>query len=57
MEGKAEYQVIFSFHDAKWGNLPVEELIIALRELVTPSTPITVKKVVDNIATNEVQYI
>jgi len=53
---KANYQVTFSFHDQMWANLPVEELLISLRELVTPSSPITVTKVVDNIATNEILF-
>lgn len=53
MEGKEEYQVIFSFHAC---DMDIEELVMVIKAMVPTSSPITVKRVVDKIATNEVRY-
>ena len=53
MEGKEEYQVIFSFLAC---DMDIEELVMVIKAMVPTSSPVTVKKVVDKIATNEVRY-
>lgn len=53
MEGKEEYQVIFSFHAC---DMDVEELVMVIKAMVPTSSPVTVKKVVDKITTHEIQY-
>ncbi len=54
MEGRETYQFIFSFHGSF---KEMEALARALKGKKQVPSPVTVKRVVDKITTNELQYI